>query len=107
MAHNQLGENERFVIELMLTKASTATEISKFLGYSRQTISREIKRNADKNGVYSAIRAQNMCVARREYPNQDSKLNKLTDANLKFIVDELKKRSSPRSNKSRIKEVRD
>ena len=95
MAHKHLGEHERFVIELMLSKNSSSSEIARFLGCSRQTISREIKRNADRNGIYNAIRAQNMAVVRREYPNQDSKLNKLTDENLKFIAEELKKRSSP------------
>jgi IS30 family transposase len=95
MAHKQLGENERFVIELMLSKKSTASEIARFLGCSRQTVSREIKRNINKDNVYSAERAQNMYLARRTYPKQDSKLAKLTDENLKFIVTELKKRSSP------------
>lgn len=104
MAYKHLSENERFVIELMLSNKSSASEIARFLGYSRQTISREIKRNADKNGVYNAKRAQDMAIVRREYPNQDNKLNKLTDENLKFIAEELKKRSSPRSNKPKIKQ---
>lgn len=63
MAHRKLGEHERFVIELMLSKSSTASEIAKFLGYSRQSISREIKRNSDRDGVYSALRAQSMTIA--------------------------------------------
>lgn len=51
MAHKKLGENERFVIELMLSNGSSASEIARFLGYSRQTISREVKRNSDRNGL--------------------------------------------------------
>lgn len=96
MTYKHLGENERFVIELMLsTKDKSIPEIARLLGYSRQTVSREVKRNSDKYGVYATARAQNMYIARREYPKQDSKLAKLTDENLKFMVDELKKRSSP------------
>ena len=63
----------------MLTKNKSPSGMAIFVGYSRQTISREIKRNADKDGIYNASRAQNMVIARREYPNQDSKLAKLTD----------------------------
>ena len=106
MAHKQLGEHERLVIELMLSKNNSSSEIARFLGCSRQTVSREIKRNGDRHGVYNAVRAQNMAVVRKEYPNQDSKLKKLTDENLKFIAEELKKRSSPRSNKSKTKSYR-
>lgn len=50
MAYKQLGENERFIIELMLSKNSSSSGIAKFLGCSRQTISREIKRNSS-NGI--------------------------------------------------------
>ena len=48
MAHKQLCENKRFVIELMMSKKSTASEIARFLGCSRQTVSREIKRTIIK-----------------------------------------------------------
>ena len=95
MSHKHLGENERFVIELMLSKQSPISEIAKLLGYARQSVMREIKRNVGKDGVYSAQRAQNMYLARREYPKQDSKLAKLTDENLKLIVEKLKRRDSP------------
>ncbi|TXJ00587.1 MAG: helix-turn-helix domain-containing protein, partial [Neisseriales bacterium] len=50
MAHKQLGEHERFVIELMLSKNNSSSEIARFLGCSRQTVSREIKRNGDRHG---------------------------------------------------------
>lgn len=64
-------------------------------------------RNSDNDGIYRSTRAQDMAIARREYPNQESKLVKLTDKNLKFIVDELRKQSSPRNNKLRVEKVRD
>ena len=54
MAYKHLGENERFVIELMLSKGTSKSEIAKFLGYCRQTIMREIARNSDKDGTYKA-----------------------------------------------------
>ncbi len=94
VGRKQLGEHERFVIGLMLEKNESASKISQFLGYSRQTISREIKRNSI-NGVYNSERAQHMYVLRKEYPRQEHKFAKLTDESIKFIYDELKKRSSP------------
>lgn len=99
MVYKHLGENERFVIELMLSKGSSRVEIAKLLGYCRQTIKREIDRNSDKDGIYRAQRAQDLSVVRREYPKQESKLSKLTDENMKLIADMLRERSSPRSNK--------
>ncbi len=99
MAYKHLGENERFVIELMLSKGTSKSEIAKLLGYCRQTITREIARNRDKDGIYRAQRAHDISVVRREYPKQESKLSKLTDENMKLIADMLRERSSPRSNK--------
>jgi len=92
--YKHLGENERFVIELMLNKGDSQGDIAKFLGYSRTTISREISRNIVA-GKYNATRAESMYILRREYPEQDRKFNKLSDEAIKFIVENLKKRSSP------------
>lgn len=92
--YKHLGENERFVIELMLNKGDSQGDIAKFLGYSRTTISREISRNS-VDGKYNATLAQSMYILRREYPKQDRKFNKLSDEAIKFIVENLKKRSSP------------
>ena len=92
--YKHLGENERFVIELMLNKGYSQGDIAKFLGYSRTTISREISRNS-VDGKYNATRAQGMYILRREYPEQDRKFNKLSDEAIKFIVENIKKRSSP------------
>ena len=90
----QLNEHERFVIEIMLEKNNSQAEIARFLGKSRSTISREIKRNT-ANGKYSGDRAQNMYLLRREYPKQDRKFNKLTNEAIEYITKYLKKRSSP------------
>ena len=105
-SYKHLGENERFVIELMLNKGESQGRIAKFLGYSKTSISREISRNSI-NGKYNAARAQSMYILRREYPEQDRKFNKLSDEAIAFIVENLKARSSPQSNKlSTKKEVR-
>lgn len=92
--YKHLGENERYVIELMLSKGESQDKIGKFLGYSKSTISREIIGNSI-DGKYSSSRAQSMYLLRREYPNQDRKFNKLSNEAISFIVEHLKKRSSP------------
>lgn len=92
--YKHLGENERYVIELMLSNGESQNQVSKLLGYSKTTISREISRNSIA-GKYSSSRAQHMYLLRREYPKQDRKFNKLTDKAISLIVEYLKKRSSP------------
>ena len=101
--YRHLGENERFVIELMLTNGESQNQIARFLGYSKASISREISRNSI-DGKYSAARAQSMYLLRREYPKQDRKFNKLSDEAIIFIVNNLKARSSPQSNKLSTKQ---
>lgn len=104
--YKHLGENERYVIELMLNKGESQGKIARFLGYSKTSISREISRNSI-DGKYSATRAQSMYLLRREYPEQDRKFNKLSDEAISFIVENLKARSSPQSHKlSTQKEIR-
>ena len=55
MAYKHLGENERFVIELMLSKV--VQKKKKLLGYCRQTIMREIAVTAIKMVVIKVQRA--------------------------------------------------
>ena len=93
----QLNEHERYTIELLLKNNKSQAEIARTLHRSSSVISREIKRNSI-NGVYSSVRAHNMYLLRREYPKQDRKFNKLSNEAVSYIVEHLKKRSSPWSN---------
>ncbi|RTL12199.1 MAG: hypothetical protein EKK54_05965 [Neisseriaceae bacterium] len=70
MAYKHLGENERFVIELMLSKGTSKNEIGKLLGYCRQTIMREIARNSDKDGSYKVQRAHDISVCAENIQNR-------------------------------------
>lgn len=92
--YTQLNEHERFTIGLLLEKNKTQIEIASLLGKSKSTISREIKRNT-VDGKYSSTRAHNMYLLRREYPKQDRKFAKLSNEAISYIVEHLKKRSSP------------
>ncbi len=92
--YKQLNEHERFTIELLLENKKTQSEIARLLGKNRSTISREIKRNM-VDGKYKSDRAHNMYLLRREYPKQDIKFKKLSNEAIAYIVEHLKKRSSP------------
>lgn len=92
--YKQLNEHERFTIELLLENKKTQADIAKLLGKSRSTISREVQRNT-VNDTYNSERAHNMSLLRREYPKQDRKFNKLSNEAITYIVEHLKKRSSP------------
>ena len=59
MTKKRLGYEDRKVIEEMLKKDHSKTEIAKFLQCSRATIYREINRGIDLDtGNYSAEKAQ-------------------------------------------------
>jgi transposase, IS30 family len=92
--HAQLNAHERFTIELLLKNGKTQADIAKELHKSPSTISREISRNKTEHG-YCSERAQHMYLLRREYPAQDRKFNKLSNAAIACIVEHLHKRSSP------------
>ena len=92
--YKQLNEHERFTIELLLENKKSQADIARLLGKSRSTVSREIQRNT-VNDKYESERAHNMYLLRREYPKQDRKFNKLSNEAITYIVEHLKKRSSP------------
>ena len=50
--YKHIKRDDRVCIALMLKQDYTHTEISKELGFHRTTISREIERNSDENGMY-------------------------------------------------------
>jgi len=101
--YQQLSDHERFTIELLLNSGKKQADIARLLAKNRSTISREIKRNKTNNNEYLSARAQQMYILRREYPEQEHKFKKLSDEAIAFIVENLNKRSSPKSNLSTAK----
>ncbi|MBQ8221834.1 MAG: helix-turn-helix domain-containing protein [Bacteroidales bacterium] len=64
--YKQLTSEQRYAIKLGLQAKMTLTSISKQIGVSVSTVSREIKRNKNRNGVYSWKLAHEMALERRE-----------------------------------------
>lgn len=64
MKYRQLTEGARYQIALLFGEKISLTEISKRVGVSKSTVSREIRRNS-MAGDYSAAEAQRLSEARR------------------------------------------
>ena len=64
--YKQLISQQRYTISAMLQKGYSQKEIADAVGVSASTISRELKRNRGKRGVYSYKLADEMAQERRE-----------------------------------------
>jgi len=62
-----LSETERKVIETMLKAKTSQSQIAKYLGYHRSTISREIRRNISLRGGYSYLQANKLSLERKKF----------------------------------------
>ncbi len=65
MKYRQLTEGIRYQIALLYAEDISLTEISKRIGVSKSTVSREVRRNGTAEG-YSATEAQRLSQRRRQ-----------------------------------------
>jgi len=74
--YKQLGQEQRYVIDRLLSNVTTLTAIAVAVGCSKSTISREIRRNGyvrPKEGkVYNPLSAQNK-AEKRHFSKPESK----------------------------------
>ncbi|MCK5027357.1 MAG: IS30 family transposase [Candidatus Pacebacteria bacterium] len=93
--YKHIKRDDRVCIALMLRQKHTYTDIAKELGFHRTAISREVKRNSDKDGVYKVCFANKQARVKRKL----SKIGKrIIDNDLilkKKVCDYLKKDWSP------------
>lgn len=93
--YEHIKQDDRVCIALMLKQNYTHTEISKELDFHRTTISREIERNSDENGIYRVYLANKKVKCRRK----ESKIkNRIIDNNTEIrnkIIKYLKQDCSP------------
>ncbi len=85
--------NDRSVIASMLRAGYTQKDIAKTLGFTKGAISKEIKRNIDKDGVYRIHNAETKARDRRKYSkvkyrkiSNDRELIKKIEAELEPLV---------------------
>jgi transposase, IS30 family len=88
-----LSEYERIRIADLLRVVTSLRDIGRQLGRSPATISREVSRNSDADGVYHPHAAHQAAVGRRARPN-DRKITEGSEV-YRFVADRLEKRWSP------------
>jgi IS30 family transposase len=72
--YHHLSKEERDQIAIWHAQALSLTEIGRRLGRDKSTISRELRRNADKKEGYKAIKAQEKSVQRWQKSHQRMRL---------------------------------
>lgn len=95
MSYQQLNSNKRVVLERLFRAKITQKEIARILKTAASTISRELKRNKDKNGNYRAKIAIKRSKKRRTKANQKFKKLPTKSALRQYIIRKLKKYWSP------------
>lgn len=95
MSHKQLSSNERVVLERLHRLNKSQKEIAQVLRRHPSTISRELKRNKDKNGTYRTTIANQKLRNRRKRANQKFKVLNSKTPLRRFVVRKLKQRWSP------------
>lgn len=95
MSHKQLSLYERIVLEKLFRAKIRQKEIAVILKRSASTISKELRRNSDKNGNYKVKNANKKLRKRRTLANQ--KFKKLTSKYplRRYVIRKLQKYWSP------------
>lgn len=70
---SHLSQEDRAVIEALHTQGATLRAIAGAIHRHYSTISRELLRNSDANGIYRSRHAQKKCVLRRIHAKQGSR----------------------------------
>ena len=95
MSHKQLSSNNRVVLERLFRAKIKQKEMARILKVDPSTISKELRRNKDKNGNYRAKIAIKKVKKRRTKANQKFKKLPSKSALKQYVVRKLKKYWSP------------
>jgi transposase, IS30 family len=104
MSHTQLTSKDRFVLERLFRSKVKQKEIARILKKGEGTISKELKRNKDKNGQYHAKTAIKKLEKRRTKANQKCKKMSSKSWLKQYVVRKLKKYWSPEQIAGRLEE---
>ena len=89
MKYKQLTSEQRYYIYLERQKGSTQKTIAEAIGVSESTVSRELRRNSEKNGGYNFKKAHERAMCRRcRCPGNRSKPPELIWRVKHLIMDE-------------------
>lgn len=99
--HTQITDKERTEISVLIRGGLIQKEIAKILGKDPSTISKEIKRNKEKDGKYHAGKAKIKLSQRREIANK--RFKKITGKLRSHIISKLKLCWSPEQIAGRLR----
>lgn len=110
MSIRHLSMSDRSRIEVYLELGWSISRIAKEIKFSKQAISREIRRNRNRQGNYTAITADRLTKARRHQANQqfrvlstDEKISNNDTWLTKYVIRKLKQDWSPEQIAGRLK----
>lgn len=90
--YKHLTLDQRYIIESGLKKGLLKKEIAELVGVSPSTITREIKRNANKSGRYTQMHAQMLANEDKERVKRNKKIGKGV---WKKVIEKLREDWSP------------
>lgn len=98
--YKQLTHKERYQIYALIKEGLNYTQIARNIGYSKSTISREIKRNSNDKNTYHPDSASIESFARHKFKNKAIKINTTVE---KYIRKYLKFDYSPEQIAGKLK----
>lgn len=89
MKYNQLSSEQRYAIYLGLQRKWSMSKIAREIGVAVSTVSREIKRNSNRNGQYVWLNAQKCADLRRHSINGNHRKDEILWLEIeRLLVDE-------------------
>lgn len=100
MGHKQFTQTQREILARLRTQNVSVRKIAGILGYAPSSVSRELRRNGEKNGTYQVDKAQRRAEWRIR---KDKKASKRTPELIAYIQSRLREFWSPEQIEGRLK----
>ena len=102
MSYSHLNIDQRnYLYQLQQTRSLSQSELGKLIGCSQSTISRELKRNKNSEGLYLPDTAQRLSEKKRKESKRE--FSNITEETIQMIKNGLKDRYSPEQIAGRLK----
>jgi len=102
MSYSHLNIDQRnYLYQLQQTRTLSQSELGKLIGCSQSTISRELKRNKNSEGLYLPDTAQRLSEKKRKESKRE--FSNITEETIQMIKNGLKDRYSPEQIAGRLK----
>lgn len=103
MSHIQFSRESRIELAALLGAGKNQSECASLLGTNKSSVSREVRRNTDSDGIYRGANANKRAVERRKVGKSGFKKIENNAELRKYVVSKLKKFWSPEQIAGRLK----